>query len=358
MQIDQLGLDLIEGFEGLYLTTYIDPVGVATIGYGHTGADVTPGRTITEAEANQILAQDVKTHGDAVGACVTVTLQQCQFDALTSFAFNVGDGALEGSTLLKKLNQGDYNGAADEFLVWNKGHVDGELVELPGLTRRRKSERHLFLTGKLDFYDGKGEETELEAAASSAAPAPASTPDPSPQPSPKSASTTPPKSDAPEAPSNPADPNPAAPDSNTEFDAMFASWGITHFTAAEVMDLGDANADPSSPAYGMNTPPPRQLWPNMKLTIQVLDRLRDVLGAPITIVSAYRNATYNERVGGAPDSLHLQFNALEFHASGDTGPADWAAALKDMRENGDFKGGIGVYSTCVDVDTRGYNADW
>lgn len=350
MQISQLGLDLIEGFEGLYLTTYIDPVGVATIGYGHTGADVTPGRTITEAQANQILGDDVKSHGDAVEAHVTVTLQQCQFDALTSFAFNVGDGAFEGSTLLKKLNKGDYDGAADEFLVWNKGHVDGELVELPGLTRRRKSERHLFLTGQLDFYDGKGDQTTAETStppSSSAVPVPAPTPAPAPTPTP-----TP----SPEPPSDP--PAPSAHDFVTDFGKLLTSWGIKHFTAAELMELGDSNSTPGSPAYGTNTLPPPALWKNMKLTIQTLDRLRDVLGQPIYILSAYRNTTYNKLVGGVPDSLHIQFNALDFYAGGTTRPAHWATVLKDMRVNGDFKGGIGVYSTYVHLDTRGENVDW
>jgi|SRR5215471_16130996 len=142
--IDKRGLDLVKHFEGLHLKAYRDPVGILTIGYGHTGirhndGSVHQGRVITKEEADNLLAYDMKFFGERVDKLVTVSLDQDQFDALTSFDFNTG--ALHKSTLLKKLNAGDYHGAADEFLKWNK--AGGKVLR--GLTRRRESERNLFL---------------------------------------------------------------------------------------------------------------------------------------------------------------------------------------------------------------------
>lgn len=343
MHISQLGLTLIKHFEGLYLTTYIDPVGVATIGYGHTGDYATPGNTITEAQANQILAEDLSGHEESVTKHTDVAVNQAQFDALVSFAFNVGNSAYFNSTLRRMLNESNYDGAADQFLRWDKGTVDGKKVVLPGLSRRRKAERHLFKTGTLDFFDGHGAQTAAAPAAPTPQPAPAPMPDPMPAPAPNPAPAA-----------GAASPHQYA----SDLSATLAAWGIKHFSAAELMELGSSNSTPGSPAYGTNSLPPRDLWPNMKLTIQVLDRLREVLDHPIHILSGYRNATYNRLVGGVPDSLHVQFNAIDFYVGGATRPAHWAAVLKDMRVAGEFKGGIGIYSSFVHIDTRGQNADW
>ncbi len=115
-----------------------------TIGYGHTAAAGPPvpaaGMTITAGEADAILARDLSRFEAAVARLVTVPLSQGEFDALVSFAFNVGEGALGRSTLLKKLNAGDRAGAAAEFGRWNKA---GGRV-LAGLTRRRAEERAMF----------------------------------------------------------------------------------------------------------------------------------------------------------------------------------------------------------------------
>ena len=137
----QDGVDLIKSFEGLKLTAYRDPVGVLTIGYGTT-TGVSPGMKITQSQAEAYLKQDLSRFEQAVKDDVKVSLNKDQFAALVSFTYNVGEGALTSSTLLRLLNQGDYQGAADQFLRWNKG--DGG-VELAGLTRRRKAERALFL---------------------------------------------------------------------------------------------------------------------------------------------------------------------------------------------------------------------
>lgn len=135
------GVKMIENFEGLRLSAYIDAVGVATIGYGHT-AGVQMGQTITQPQAEEFLRQDLGVAEKAVCADVKVPLNDNQFDALVSFTFNCGTGALGSSTLLKKLNAGDYQGAADQFLVW----VNGSNGPLPGLVDRRNKERALFLT--------------------------------------------------------------------------------------------------------------------------------------------------------------------------------------------------------------------
>ena len=141
MQTSEKGFDLIRKYEGLQLATYVCPGGKLTIGYGHTGPDVTEGRRINVEEANALLEHDVERFERAVNELVRVPMTQGMFDALISFSFNLGAGSLKSSTLLKKLNADDLDGAANEFVKWNKakGNV------LAGLTERRKSERELFL---------------------------------------------------------------------------------------------------------------------------------------------------------------------------------------------------------------------
>ena len=133
--------ELIKSFEGLELEAYLCPADVWTIGYGHTG-DVKEGDTITKAEADELLDKDLEKFRSGVNRCVKVPLNENQFGALVSFAYNVGIGSLQSSTLLKLLNAGDYDAAADQFPRWNKS---GGKV-LTGLTRRREAERAVFLT--------------------------------------------------------------------------------------------------------------------------------------------------------------------------------------------------------------------
>ncbi len=123
------------------LTPQTKILGVLTIGVGHTGPDVYVGQRITRAEGEALLAADLSRFEKAIARLVKVPLTQGQFDALTSFAFNVGDAALARSTLLRKLNSGYYAGAADEFMRWNK---DGGKV-VAGLTARRARERAKFM---------------------------------------------------------------------------------------------------------------------------------------------------------------------------------------------------------------------
>jgi lysozyme len=140
-RISAEGLALIKRFEGLRLTAYYDSVGVLTIGYGSTGTHVSEGMTISEEEAEALLKKDLDRFEKGVASLVTVHLTDNQFAALVAFSFNVGLGNLKSSTLLKKLNAGDYAGASAEFPRWNKA---GGVVLL-GLTRRRNAEKDLFL---------------------------------------------------------------------------------------------------------------------------------------------------------------------------------------------------------------------
>jgi GH24 family phage-related lysozyme (muramidase) len=146
MRISGKGMSLIKQFEGLRLTAYQDSVGVWTIGYGWTqpvdGKPIRPGMTIKEETAERLLRTGLVGYESDVLKLVKVKLTQGQFDALVSFAYNLGARALSTSTLLQKLNAGDYAGAAEEFLRWNK--AGGKA--LPGLTRRREAERALFLS--------------------------------------------------------------------------------------------------------------------------------------------------------------------------------------------------------------------
>ncbi|MBM3603942.1 MAG: hypothetical protein FJX25_04105 [Alphaproteobacteria bacterium] len=155
MKISNDGLMIVKHFEGLRLKAYVDPVGVWTIGYGHTGVAAYSGHVITEQDAEVLLREDMHESENSVSNQIDVDLKQHHFDALVSFTFNVGRGALVTSTLRKKLNNGDFDGAAEEFLRWNKGTVKGQKVVLPGLTRRRHSERLMFQTGRVSFFDGR-----------------------------------------------------------------------------------------------------------------------------------------------------------------------------------------------------------
>lgn len=142
MKVSDAGLNFITQWEGEVLHPYRDIVGVLTIGVGHV---IRRGeafdKAITHERSQELLRQDVGVVEDAINSYVTVPLSQCQFDALASFAFNVGTAALKHSTLLRLLNAGDVQGAAEQFLVWCKAGGKTQ----PGLLSRRKSERAVFL---------------------------------------------------------------------------------------------------------------------------------------------------------------------------------------------------------------------
>jgi len=145
MEYSKEGLKLTERFEGCRLEAYPDP-GTGgdpwTIGYGHTGPDVFPTLVITQEYAEKLLLEDVQKAVANVNAHLKIEVTQEEFDALVDFAFNCGCRNLDNSTLLKKVNEGDHEGAADEFLKWDKagGHV------MAGLLKRRQAEAALFLS--------------------------------------------------------------------------------------------------------------------------------------------------------------------------------------------------------------------
>ena len=145
MKTSANGVNMICGFEDLRLKAYDDGVGVWTIGYGTTminGTKVKKGDTCTEAQAKAYMAHDLKKFESVVNNAVTVPLNQNQFDALVSLAYNIGTGAFSKSTLVKKLNANDICGAADQFDVW----VNAGGKRMQGLVNRRVKEKSLFLS--------------------------------------------------------------------------------------------------------------------------------------------------------------------------------------------------------------------
>ena len=145
MVVSLFGIDLICGFEGLRLKAYDDGVGVWTIGFGTTiypnGIRVKKGDICTEAQAKAYMAHDLKKFESTVNSAVTVPINQNQFDALVSLAYNIGTGAFSKSTLVKKLNAGDIRGASDQFDVW----VNAGGKRMQGLANRRAKEKEVFL---------------------------------------------------------------------------------------------------------------------------------------------------------------------------------------------------------------------
>jgi lysozyme len=146
MKTGSAGIALIKAFEGYSPTIYLCPAGKPTIGYGHVVcAEDHFTSSITEAEASELLIKDLVSRETAVSEMIKIPINQNQFDALISFAYNLGISALRGSTLLRYLNSRKFDMAAGEFLKWNKATVKGQMVTLAGLAKRRKAEKDLFI---------------------------------------------------------------------------------------------------------------------------------------------------------------------------------------------------------------------
>ena len=145
MTISPAGRKRIEGFEGCVLKAYRDQRGILTIGYGHTGPEVTVGLMWTLAQADAAMTADLVTRvEEPLNRLVSnnVVLSQNMFDALGSLVYNIGEGAFAESTLLRLLNQHDALGAANQFLVWDKTKA----ATNDGLLDRRIEERKIFMT--------------------------------------------------------------------------------------------------------------------------------------------------------------------------------------------------------------------
>ena len=148
MKTSEAGLNIIKKWEGLRLSAYPDPATHGepyTIGYGHTSRagppKVTPGMRISNSEASDILKDDLKKFEDAVSKLLKRTPTQSQFDAMVSLTFNIGEGNFKNSTVLRKFNAGDIEGAAEAFMLFVK--AGGKVMQ--GLVNRRSDERALFL---------------------------------------------------------------------------------------------------------------------------------------------------------------------------------------------------------------------
>jgi lysozyme len=150
MEFSDNGLALVKKLEGFRARAYPDSGGKMTIGYGHLivpGDGVPRGDILEEVQATGLLKRDIQKAVDCVNGCVTSTINQNQFDALVIFAFNVGNHALQNSTLLKCVNKEDFDGASKQFMLWCKVHnAQGMFVEVVGLKNRRKAEVALFNT--------------------------------------------------------------------------------------------------------------------------------------------------------------------------------------------------------------------
>lgn len=147
MKVNDKGIQLIKSFEGCKLNAYLDSVNVPTIGYGATyykdGSKIKLGDKITQQQADELLAFHVSEFANGVAKLITSPLNDNQFSALVSFAFNLGIGNLKKSTLLKKLNVNPNDiTIKDEFLKWNR--AGGKILN--GLTRRRNAESQLYFS--------------------------------------------------------------------------------------------------------------------------------------------------------------------------------------------------------------------
>jgi len=144
MHISDEGIELIKHFEGCELEAYKCAAGVWTIGYGHT-KDIQEGDKWSQDKADFMLWRELEEEYEQyVHDYVHVPLNQSQFDALVSWTYNLGPANLKASTMLKKLNNGEYEEVPAQMARWNKATVNGKRTVLEGLTRRRKAEGQLF----------------------------------------------------------------------------------------------------------------------------------------------------------------------------------------------------------------------
>lgn len=164
MYVSDWGRKVIMQFEGFSAKPYLCPAGIRTQGYGHTDAagGVVVGRPPiwSKQYAEKVLQDDLVRFGNQVKQLITRPIEQHQFDAFVSLAFNIGLGAFGRSTALRRFNSGDVDGAAKAILMWNKARVNGQLVTLAGLVRRRNTEMLMFAGIKDLDFDGTRDPSE------------------------------------------------------------------------------------------------------------------------------------------------------------------------------------------------------
>ena len=136
-----------------------------------------------------------------------------------------------------------------------------------------------------------------------------------------------------------------------DFQRLLDEAGVKYFKAHEVLYLGGMNG-----YLRANAIPERNLWTNILPAIKAADEIRERIGRPITILSGYRNQRYNQLIGGASKSLHMEFKALDLTAK--MSIPELARVAKQVRELGIFVGGVGIYNGFVHIDCRGKNTDW
>ena len=148
--VSDIAVNLIKEFEGFESQAYIDTDGTPVIGYGLSkiaGKPVQLGDRISPERADAALKSHLQEIDRELAKIIEVKLSEPQKSALASISFNVGINGIKNSTLIQKINDRDFAGAANEFLRWDKANMRGRLVQLPGLARRRSAERQLFLDG-------------------------------------------------------------------------------------------------------------------------------------------------------------------------------------------------------------------
>jgi GH24 family phage-related lysozyme (muramidase) len=342
-QVSQQAIEFIKSFEAFRTNLYNDPAGHCSIGYGHlvhrgncdgraSESEFTGG--VTESRATEMLRTHLTGVEAVVNEAVEVHLNQHQFDALVSFAYNVGTGrrgtasqegsGFLGSALLRRLNSGDYDAVPSELARWNRA---GGRV-LPGLTRRRTAEGRMFSSGDYSTGQSRGLELANSVTGDPVADAALET-EGAEHPDTSMAAAAMQVTLPAHCPVNAAD------DANS-----------AHFTLAEF-----ASSD------GADTP--RGAIGNVQTLMNQLEVLRAELGGnPITIISGYRSPSHNTSVGGAARSQHLCGRAADIRVRGYT-PAQVHAKIEELIAAGRMvQGGLGIYNTFVHYDIRGTRARW
>ena len=142
------------------------------------------------------------------------------------------------------------------------------------------------------------------------------------------------------------------------FTSFFQTLGVKNFRPHEFLFRGSAHSTMTHIAYGLNSLPPPEFWPNIAALAQLLDQVRHRTNAPIMLTSVYRNAAYNTAIGGTPASTHMRFAAVDFQIKNGSTPPQWCAMLRELRREGLFTGCIGPHEDAVHLDLRPENVDF